>query len=156
MVFSYVQNEQQSAQYLETHSSINLEYELKSLRDVIHQKEMLLTDGRKHNWHFTYQEIGENPFKDLRLMDKNLKKINKINCKTCCSYCPKWANNAIYINSCSTRKTGKKRKGGKKVDSPAETSFSLKSDAHYTLLTDNPMSPLQALMHIIKYSNIKN
>lgn len=81
MVFSYVQNEQQSAQYLGTHSSINLEYELKSIRDVIHQKEMLLTDGRKHNWHFTYQEIGENPFKDLRLMDKNLKKINKINCK---------------------------------------------------------------------------
>lgn len=49
MVVSYVQNEQQSAQYLGTHSSINLEYELKSLRDVIHQKEMLLTDGRKHN-----------------------------------------------------------------------------------------------------------
>lgn len=50
----------------------------------------------------------------------------------------------------------RKERGGKKVDSPAETSFSLKSDAHYTLLTDNPMSPLQALMHIIKYSNIKN
>lgn len=79
MVFSYVQNKQQCAQYLGTHSSINLEYELKSLRDVIHQKEMILTDGRKHNWHFTYQEIGENPFKDLRLMDKN--KNNKRNSK---------------------------------------------------------------------------
>lgn len=50
MVFSYVKNKQQCVQYLGTHSSINLEYELKSLQDVIHQKEMILTDGRKHNF----------------------------------------------------------------------------------------------------------
>lgn len=77
MVFSYVQNEQQSAQYLGTHSSINLEYELKSLRDVIHQKEMLLTDGRKPNWHFTYQEIGGKPFQGSQTDGQKLKNKNK-------------------------------------------------------------------------------